>query len=100
MILRRQLFPGKDAVSQVKMIVYYLGTPEQLMMIAPWKRLTAEQALCHPYLDMYHDPKTEPICSKKVYFDAEAIEQLGVEELKQELLNEVTRFDENHSAEK
>lgn len=29
MILRRQLFPGKDGVSQVKMIVYYLGTPEK-----------------------------------------------------------------------
>lgn len=29
LIMRRQLFPGKDAVSQVKMIIYYLGTPEK-----------------------------------------------------------------------
>ncbi|KAK6008980.1 kinase domain protein, partial [Ostertagia ostertagi] len=29
MIMRRQIFPGKDGVSQVKMIVYYLGTPEE-----------------------------------------------------------------------
>lgn len=28
MLLRRQLFPGKDSVSQIKMIVYYLGNPE------------------------------------------------------------------------
>ncbi|TMS34597.1 hypothetical protein L596_002154 [Steinernema carpocapsae] len=28
MIMRRQLFPGKDAISQVKMIVFYLGTPK------------------------------------------------------------------------
>ncbi|GMR35170.1 hypothetical protein PMAYCL1PPCAC_05365, partial [Pristionchus mayeri] len=32
MIQRRQLFPGKDIVSQVKMIVCILGTPEQRMM--------------------------------------------------------------------
>ncbi|CAO4365951.1 unnamed protein product [Caenorhabditis nigoni] len=29
MLLRRQLFPGKDSVSQIKMIVYYLGNPEE-----------------------------------------------------------------------
>lgn len=29
MLLRRQLFPGKDSVSQIKMIVYYLGSPEE-----------------------------------------------------------------------
>ncbi|GMT13663.1 hypothetical protein PFISCL1PPCAC_4960, partial [Pristionchus fissidentatus] len=32
MIQRRQLFPGKDIVSQVKMIVCILGTPEQRMI--------------------------------------------------------------------
>ncbi|KIH59366.1 hypothetical protein ANCDUO_10406 [Ancylostoma duodenale] len=32
MIMRRQIFPGKDGVSQVKMIVYYLGTPEERVM--------------------------------------------------------------------
>ncbi|GMS83265.1 hypothetical protein PENTCL1PPCAC_5440 [Pristionchus entomophagus] len=34
MIQRRQLFPGKDIVSQVKMIVCILGTPEQREWIA------------------------------------------------------------------
>lgn len=29
MIMRRQLFPGRDAAMQIKMIVCYLGTPEQ-----------------------------------------------------------------------
>ncbi|WKX96348.1 hypothetical protein Q1695_012642 [Nippostrongylus brasiliensis] len=32
MIMRRQIFPGKDGVSQVKMLVYYLGTPEERVM--------------------------------------------------------------------
>ncbi|MFH4973985.1 hypothetical protein AB6A40_000694 [Gnathostoma spinigerum] len=32
LFLRRQLFPGKNAVSQVKMLVYYLGTPEEELL--------------------------------------------------------------------
>uniref|UniRef100_A0A0N5ANM5 Mitogen-activated protein kinase n=1 Tax=Syphacia muris TaxID=451379 RepID=A0A0N5ANM5_9BILA len=137
MLLRRQLFPGKDAVSQVKMIVYYLGTPEEdvckriksdlvlrwikscgkkdplswssilpnacpeaidlitkLMQIAPWKRISAEEALEHPYLDIYHNPDAEPNCSEKVYFDADAIEKLPATALKEALLAEASNFKE------
>uniref|UniRef100_A0A8R1I4H0 Mitogen-activated protein kinase n=1 Tax=Caenorhabditis japonica TaxID=281687 RepID=A0A8R1I4H0_CAEJA len=32
MLLRRQLFPGKDSVSQIKMIVFYLGSPEEQVL--------------------------------------------------------------------
>nr|CAD2134829.1 unnamed protein product [Meloidogyne enterolobii] len=32
MIQRRQLFPGRDAATQIKMIVFYLGTPEAEVM--------------------------------------------------------------------
>lgn len=28
LIMRRQLFPGREAAMQIKMLVYYLGTPE------------------------------------------------------------------------
>jgi len=99
MVMRRQLFPGREAAMQIKMLVYYLGTPEaevmdkisstliknwivnlgprealqwktilpkasskavslaeQMMQIAPWKRISAEAALSHPYLDLYHVP--------------------------------------------
>ncbi|VDD87072.1 unnamed protein product [Enterobius vermicularis] len=137
MMLRRQLFPGKDAVSQVKMIIYYLGTPEpdvlnrikselvlrwietcdkkeplawsnilpkasskaidlitKLMEIAPWKRITADEALKHPFLDIYHNPRTEPNCSEKVYFDADAIEKLPVTELKEALIAEANYYEE------
>lgn len=136
MLLRRQLFPGKDAVSQVKMIIYYLGTPEpdvmervknelvfrwiescglkkplswsnilpkanpkavdlitKLMEMAPWRRITAEEALRHPFLDLYHNPKTEPNCSEKVYFDADAIEKLPVSVLKEALIAEAEYFE-------
>ncbi|CAD6195575.1 unnamed protein product [Caenorhabditis auriculariae] len=32
MLNRRQIFPGKDGSAQVKMIVYFLGTPERQVM--------------------------------------------------------------------
>lgn len=32
MIQRRQLFPGRDAATQIKMIVFYLGTPDVEVM--------------------------------------------------------------------
>ena len=32
MILQRQLLPGKDAPSQVQMIVRYFGTPERKVL--------------------------------------------------------------------
>uniref|UniRef100_A0A8R1TJ93 Mitogen-activated protein kinase n=1 Tax=Onchocerca volvulus TaxID=6282 RepID=A0A8R1TJ93_ONCVO len=133
MLLRRQLFPGKDAGSQIKIIVYYLGTPEKdvmerissnliirwiescgpkdplpwstiipkanpqavdllkkLLVIAPWKRITAEQALGHQYLEIYHDTRNEPNCSKKVYFDAGEIERLSIDQLECALLIEAS----------
>ncbi|EFO23440.2 CMGC/MAPK protein kinase [Loa loa] len=157
MLLRRQLFPGKDAGSQVKIIIYYLGTPEKdvmerissniiirwiescgpkdplpwttiipkanpqavdllkkLLIIAPWKRITAEQALCHQYLETYHDTGSEPNCPKKqyyvrqmiflsrlmlseiikrkieVYFDAGEIERLSIDQLECALLAEAS----------
>ena len=36
------------------------------MEMAPWKRITAEEALRHSFLEVYHDPRTEPNCSEKV----------------------------------
>uniref|UniRef100_A0A1I7ZNU5 Mitogen-activated protein kinase n=1 Tax=Steinernema glaseri TaxID=37863 RepID=A0A1I7ZNU5_9BILA len=136
MIMRRQLFPGKDAISQVKMIVFYLGTPkpeflqkvsselvlrwiescgqrnalpwstilskatskavdlcEKLMKMAPWERWTAEQALAHPYLCVYHDESKEPICSHQVRIDTHAIEELGAGELKDALAQEALYFE-------
>ncbi|KAI1723952.1 protein kinase domain-containing protein [Ditylenchus destructor] len=140
MIMRRQLFPGRDAAMQIKMIVCYLGSPDQevmnrisselvkvwiekcgvrialpwttilpkatakaadlidkMMQVAPWKRCTAEDALSHQYLDLYHDPTNEPVGSAAVQFDADAIEQLEPGLLKDSLLSEVFYFQEMRS---
>ncbi|KAI6228540.1 Mitogen-activated protein kinase [Aphelenchoides besseyi] len=135
MIMRRQLFPGREAAMQIKMIVFYLGTPEaevmdrisssivhnwivnlgqrealpwktilpkatatavdlaeKMMQVAPWKRISAEEALSHPYLDLYHVPENEPISAEAVQFDADAIERLTMEELHGELEAEAKFF--------
>lgn len=38
----------------------------KLMHFNPKKRLTAEQALKHPYVAQFHDPENEPICTKRI----------------------------------
>lgn len=61
------------------------------MQVAPWKRITAEEALAHPYLELYHDLESEPIGSSTIQFDANALEHLSPQGLKEELVNEVVR---------
>ena len=33
-----------------------------LLVFDPTRRFTVEQALEHPYMSRYHDPKDEPVC--------------------------------------
>jgi mitogen-activated protein kinase 1/3 len=44
---------------------------EGLLAFNPAKRLTAEQALSHPYFAGLHDPNDEPDCPRSVEFDFE-----------------------------
>ncbi|PYH48750.1 mitogen-activated protein kinase mpkC [Aspergillus saccharolyticus JOP 1030-1] len=50
------LFPGADAQA-----VDLLG---KMLVIDPDKRISAEEALEHPYLAVYHDPNDEPVAEK------------------------------------
>jgi mitogen-activated protein kinase 15 len=43
-----------------------LDLMRKLMHFNPKKRLTAEQALKHPYVAQFHDPENEPICTKRI----------------------------------
>ena len=38
-----------------------------LLQFNPTKRLSAEQALKHPYVAQFHNPQEEPICDKKIF---------------------------------
>ncbi len=43
----------------------------KLLVFNPKRRLTAEQALQHPYLQQLHDPEDEPVCPKVFDFGFE-----------------------------
>ena len=38
---------------------------EKMLMFDPRKRITAAEALAHPYLAPYHDPSDEPVAPEK-----------------------------------
>ena len=40
---------------------------KNLLQFNPNKRLTAEQALQHPYVAQFHNPEEEPNCQKKIF---------------------------------
>lgn len=44
---------------------------QRLIQFNPEKRITAEEALKHPYVSLFHSPKDEPICTHqiKLYFN-------------------------------
>ncbi|XP_065858343.1 mitogen-activated protein kinase homolog MMK2-like isoform X2 [Euphorbia lathyris] len=44
---------------------------EKMLVFDPNKRITVDEALCHPYLQSLHDINDEPICSRPFEFDFE-----------------------------
>lgn len=48
-----------------------LDLTRKLLLVDPEKRLTATDALRHPFLSKYHMPQEEPICIPAFNFDFE-----------------------------
>lgn len=148
MLTYKPLFPGKDYIQQLKLILEVVGTPnsedlrnikssrarafiqslpvaqgknlamyvnrhpyriakhgrsgavnplaldllEKLLIFDPTKRITVEEALEHPYLSAYHDPKDEPttllIPIEEFEFDIDK-QDLDIGELKIEIYHEI-----------
>lgn len=44
---------------------------EKMLIFDPSKRITVDEALCHPYLESLHDNNDEPVCSSPFHFDFE-----------------------------
>jgi hypothetical protein len=63
-----------------------------MMQMAPWKRISAEDALSHPYLSLYHIPENEPVSDSIVQVDVDSIERLSMEELHAQLELEANRY--------
>ncbi|KAL2109378.1 hypothetical protein VUR80DRAFT_2544 [Thermomyces stellatus] len=63
---------------------------DKMLAFDPASRISVEEALEHPYLQIWHDPSDEPECPATFNFDFEIIDD--VEEMRQMILREVLQF--------
>lgn len=134
MLGRRHMFPGKNYVHQLQLILSVLGTPPEsiigtigservrsyvrslplktpepfsvlyrqaepaaidllgaMLRFDPRERISACQALAHPYLSKYHDPDDEPVCVPAFDFEFDR-QTMGKEQIKEAILAEIQDF--------
>lgn len=70
-----------------------LDLMDRMLAFDPSSRISVEQALEHPYLQIWHDASDEPDCPTTFDFDFEVVEDVG--EMRQMILDEVYRFRQN-----
>uniref|UniRef100_A0A665U0I1 mitogen-activated protein kinase n=1 Tax=Echeneis naucrates TaxID=173247 RepID=A0A665U0I1_ECHNA len=113
----RTLFPGTDHIDQLKLIMMLVGTPgpellmkissecvssqsyarfsvdllERMLVLDTDKRITAAEALAHPYFAQYHDPDDEP--EAEPYDQSFESRELLIEGWKQLTYEEVCSFE-------
>ncbi|QNP95748.1 kinase-like domain-containing protein [Yarrowia lipolytica] len=63
---------------------------EKMLAFDPAERVTVEEALEHPYLKIWHDPRDEPVCPTPFDFSFEEVNDM--EAMKQMILDEVVDF--------
>ncbi|XP_006818890.1 uncharacterized protein LOC100376580 [Saccoglossus kowalevskii] len=63
----------------------------KMTMFDPKLRITAEEALKHPYLSEYHSPDSEPICFPKFDFSFEK-QVMTKDSIKQAIVDLITEF--------
>jgi mitogen-activated protein kinase 7 len=77
-----QLFPNANPDA--------LDLLDKLLAFDPSSRISVEQALEHPYLQIWHDASDEPDCPTTFNFDFEVIDDVG--EMRKVILDEVLNF--------
>jgi mitogen-activated protein kinase 7 len=63
---------------------------DRMLAFDPSSRISVEQALEHPYLQIWHDASDEPDCPTTFNFDFEVVEDVG--DMRKMILEEVFRF--------
>ncbi|KAI9187907.1 MAPK protein hog1 [Blastocladiella emersonii ATCC 22665] len=84
-----EAFPGVDPLA--------LDLLSKMLVFDSRERVTAEQALAHPYLAMYHDETDEPVSDKQFdwsFTDAE----LTLEQWQEFTIQEINSFQQEHYA--
>ena len=77
----RDMFPtaSDDALDLLK----------SLLQFNPNKRLTAEQALRHPYVAQFHNPEDEPNCNRKINIPIEDNQKFSIREYRNKLYSDI-----------
>ncbi|RVX04191.1 Mitogen-activated protein kinase 4 [Vitis vinifera] len=64
---------------------------EKMLVFDPTKRITVDEALCHPYLSSLHDINDEPVCPSPFSFDFEQ-SSITEENIKELIWRESVKF--------
>lgn len=64
---------------------------EKMLVFDPSKRITVEEALCHPFLKSLHDINDEPVCPRPFHFDFEQ-PSITEENIKELIWKEAVKF--------
>ncbi|KAI6707700.1 hypothetical protein NL676_010662 [Syzygium grande] len=64
---------------------------ERMLVFDPIRRITVEEALCHPYLAPLHDINEEPVCPTPFIYDFEQ-PSFTEENIKELIWRESVRF--------
>ncbi|KAJ7951178.1 Mitogen-activated protein kinase [Quillaja saponaria] len=73
------------------MSAFALDLLEKMLVFDPNRRITVEEALCHPYLAPLHDINEEPVCSSPFSFDFEQ-PSFTEEDIKELIWRESVKF--------
>ena len=62
---------------------------KNLLHFNPNKRLTAEEALRHPYVSQFHNPDEEPNCTKKIFIPIDDNQKFSIREYRNKLYSDI-----------
>jgi mitogen-activated protein kinase 15 len=77
----RDMFPtaSDEAIDLIKNLLHF----------NPNKRLSAEQALKHPYVAQFHNPDEEPVCTKKICIPIDDNQKFSIREYRNKLYSDI-----------
>jgi len=68
-----------------------LDLMRNLMHFNPNKRLTAEQALAHPFVSQFHNMEDEPACNRKIHIPMDDNHKFSIRDYRDKLYQDIQR---------